>query len=446
MWTRPPPPPEEPTIERVGPRPPWPRRRRRGVPGLRARGQGLIDLKQWPAEPSAPGEPSVQRFGAALVQLCGWMPPRRRRRYARWIVTHGRQFGVDPFVVAALIYRQSLCLPHEESTYGIGLARINEVMHRGHIKARKYRFWILDQGRWKARHLAMPRYLFYPRNLRRSEASIYFAAALLAMWKQQCPYADAAFGSVRHRHYVSHFIWGDRVRDAGQEDRILLARRRLLQYYRGDKLTAKGRFGELAVTCPLDGAPRKITSVMGEERAGGRRRHKGVDFASTFGEPVRAVAAGRVVFAGMDARRGPAVQLTQEAASKVTPKDFGPGGLFVIVRHDGGVRSVYMHLADYTVRQRQQVRVGQLIGRVGRTGIADSGAHLHFELRFQGRHVDPMPPLVPYVFGPDETYIGRRLAVEAWRRRRRPRRTLTPLGRPALGTGRVTQAETATGH
>ena len=415
-----------PVAEYHGPKPPWRRRRRVGVRGMRGRGQGLVDLSAWPDEPPAPKAIESMRFGRALTQLCGWMPPRRRRRYAEWILTYGREFSVDPFLIGAVVFRQSQCLPRsEQGPYGLGLGRINEVMHRGHLQGRAYRYWVLAKGAWRERRLPLPRFAFGPATLRRAKSNLYFLAALLSIYAQQCSGIDAAFSSVPHRHFVSHLIWGDRVRGAGAEDRILRARRRLIQYYSGSLPAMRGHFAELALLSPLDAPPRKLTGVMGDAREGGRRRHRGIDFSSSYGEPVRAVAAGRVVFAGADCKRGPAKALQPDETAAFPRRRFGPGGLFVTLQHQGGLRSVYMHLWRYTVRSGDRVQAGQLVGYVGRSGIKESSAHLHFELRHRGKHVDPVPYLAQLVFLPRQTYVGRRIAAEQRRLRRRRRRRAT---------------------
>ena len=410
-----------PRLSSSGPRPPWRRRRRIGV-HMRGKGQGLLDLKRWPAEPDAPDPVDPERLARALRELCAsWMPPKRPLRYARWIVQHAGERKVDPFLLAALIYRQSRCIPGEKDDYGSGLAMINAKMHGGFIRKRRYRYHVLEGGAWRERDLTLDRHALVEGNLRRAEPNIYFAAALLAMWKAQCPAIDGAFGSVPHRHFVSHFIWGDRVDGAGPEDRVLRARRRLIAYYLEKPQEALGTFEGLKLRCPLDGPPRKITSVMGSDRADGKRRHKGVDFASTWGEPVRAVADGKVVLAGLDRKEGAPINVDPAEAGKIKRSSMGPGGLFVMLRHDNGLITAYMHLASYEVKVGQSVKMGQLIGRVGKTGIRESGAHLHFELRFGGRHVDPMPAMAPYVFPPDAFYLGRRVQVEEQRVRRRRR-------------------------
>ena len=97
------------------------------------------------------------------------------------------------------------------------------------------------------------------------------------------------------------------------------------------------------------------------------RLHTGEDLGAPLGTPVYAVAAGRVVAAG--------------------PND-GYGNQ-VVVDH-GGVQSAYNHLSVIVVPAGAQVRAGQLVGRVGSTGMS-TAPHLHFEIRLGGRPVDPVP-------------------------------------------------------
>jgi hypothetical protein len=405
-------------LPRTGPKPPWPRRRR-ATEKPKPSAQGLLDLARWPAEPDAPASVEEVRFAAALKQLCGgWWPPRRPLLWARMILEHARAFGVDPFLVAATIYRQSRCLPNEkpEDGFGIGLGKIDPKMHAPFLRKGRYRYFVLEGNAWKPRELELGKFSLL--NLRRAEPSIYFTAGLLAVAKRQCPGTDAAFGSVPHRHFVSHFIWGDRVRGAGAEDRVLQARRSLLEHYAGKPLEPRGRYKELALRLPLDGAPRVVTSTMGADRDDGKRFHKGIDFASTWGEPVRAVADGRVVLAGIDRPAGGPINVEPEEASTIKSSQLGPGGLFVMVLHEGGLRSAYMHLSSYVVKANQRVKSGDLLGHVGKTGTRESGAHLHFELRAEGKHLDPMPCFAAYVIGPEETWLGRKLVVEENRVRR----------------------------
>ena len=117
---------------------------------------------------------------------------------------------------------------------------------------------------------------------------------------------------------------------------------------------------------PVDGV---VTSGFGARRGG---PHYGVDIGAPRGTAVRASQAGRVVFRGR--KRG--------------------FGRLLIVDHGGGVQTYYAHLSGYNVRKGKRVKRGQQIGRVGKSGRA-SGYHLHFELRMDGRPVNPVG-VVPF--------------------------------------------------
>jgi murein DD-endopeptidase MepM/ murein hydrolase activator NlpD len=70
----------------------------------------------------------------------------------------------------------------------------------------------------------------------------------------------------------------------------------------------------------------------------------------------------------------------------------GAYGRFVRVEHGGGLESFYAHLDRILARRGDSVRRGQVIGLAGSTGNA-TGPHLHFELRWRGRWVDPLAVL-----------------------------------------------------
>ena len=78
----------------------------------------------------------------------------------------------------------------------------------------------------------------------------------------------------------------------------------------------------------------------------------------------------------------------------------GPGGFFVRVMHEGGVRSGYFHLNSFCVDAGQTVRAGEVIGTVGRTGVKVSGSHLHFEVHKDGELKDPARFLSAWVLPP----------------------------------------------
>lgn len=375
--------------------------------GLRPRGAGLVDLSRWPDEPPSPAEVSPKELARAMRQLC---PPgtgsRRLERYADAIVRYGREFSVDPWILAALVYTQSHCNPEIDNGFGTGLTLINVGMHERHIRGGFYHFAVRGDHGWTRKELDVSAFSFRHAALRNPETNLYFAAAFLSVFGQQCPSIDHAFQSAPHRHSVSHFVWGDKVADTGPEDRILTARRRLLnshaQTRRGDPSGLAG----LSLGSPLDGYPRIVTSALGEPRDHGRRLHLGIDFASEYGEPVRAVAAGRVTFAGVDWERKANIPLEPWGATLVHQRHMGPRGLFVEIDHGNGIVSLYAHLASYDVKTGDRVEAGERLGEVGRTGVRDSGPHLHFGLFRDGEVVDPLDYLAPYVFPPSLTRRG----------------------------------------
>jgi murein DD-endopeptidase MepM/ murein hydrolase activator NlpD len=64
-------------------------------------------------------------------------------------------------------------------------------------------------------------------------------------------------------------------------------------------------------------------------------------------------------------------------------------GLYVIVEHENGIRTLYAHLSRISVSEGDEVAQGERLGRAGRTGYA-TGNHLHFEIRVNGDPVDPL--------------------------------------------------------
>ncbi len=373
--------------------------------GLRPMRQGLVELSAWPAEPSSPNKLDRARFAKALTVLCPpWLNKKVVHEHAENIVRYSEHFGVDPMLLAALVYQQSRCQSGMRNSYGIGLAMINPNMHRRAIRDGVYRYGVLAGETWQGQLLNVSQFEFNEKSLMNARANLYFAAAFLSIFKKQCSDIDAAFGSAPHRSHISHAIWGDRVRGPGPEDRILLARRRLLQYYSAGAPPRMGRLGNLELYVPLDGTPRMVTSQFGDERDHGARLHRGVDFLSELGEPVRAVAAGVVIEAGAQFRRRGIVNIDPKTTPLIPAGRFGPQGLLVRIQHAGQVQTLYAHLIAYNVRVGQRVERGQLLGYVGRTGMKESDAHLHFGLFKDGEAVDPETVMETSVFPFAETW------------------------------------------
>jgi murein DD-endopeptidase MepM/ murein hydrolase activator NlpD len=100
--------------------------------------------------------------------------------------------------------------------------------------------------------------------------------------------------------------------------------------------------------------------------------HGGADFAAGEGTPVQAVAAGIVRLA----------------------EKLPLSGNAVMIDHGLGVVTSYLHLSEIEAQVGQRVATGDVIGKVGMTGLA-TGPHLHLGLRVHGVRVDPLPWLAP---------------------------------------------------
>jgi len=127
----------------------------------------------------------------------------------------------------------------------------------------------------------------------------------------------------------------------------------------------------MGIAWPLDG---RITGGFGQR--GRHHHHDGIDIDGTQGEEVRAVAPGIVVRSGSE----------------------GKYGKTVVIDHGNGVTTLYAHASRLLVREGDRVEQGDAIAEVGATGNAH-GTHLHFEVRRDGRPVDPVPYLKPEMMG-----------------------------------------------
>lgn len=113
----------------------------------------------------------------------------------------------------------------------------------------------------------------------------------------------------------------------------------------------------------------RITSYFGRRNLGfgTSNFHRGLDVGAPTGTPILAARSGTVSFAGWS----------------------GSYGYLVRVRHAGNEETWYAHQSAISVSVGQAVDQGQILGRVGSTGLS-TGPHLHFELRRAGTSLDPL--------------------------------------------------------
>ena len=95
--------------------------------------------------------------------------------------------------------------------------------------------------------------------------------------------------------------------------------------------------------------------------------HRGIDIKADYGTSVKAPKGGKVIYIGKD-------------------KIYGN---ILMIRHDAQYVTVYAHLKAVNVKLNQQIRQGDVIAFVGTSGRS-TGPHLHFEIRKNGRTLNPL--------------------------------------------------------
>lgn len=135
--------------------------------------------------------------------------------------------------------------------------------------------------------------------------------------------------------------------------------------------TERQNRGLMAIPSARPVAGFRLTSSFGvrsDPFRGSRRMHNGLDMAGPIGTPIHATADGIVTRAQW----------------------FGGYGRYVEINHGGGIQTRYGHMSEILVEPGARVTRGQLIGRMGSTGRS-TGSHLHYEVRVDGRPLNPMP-------------------------------------------------------
>jgi murein DD-endopeptidase MepM/ murein hydrolase activator NlpD len=132
---------------------------------------------------------------------------------------------------------------------------------------------------------------------------------------------------------------------------------------------------------------RRISSRFTKARwhpvLGKKRPHRGVDYAAATGTPIKAAGEGRVIFRGRK----------------------GGYGNTVIIKHGSQYTTLYAHMSKFrrSVKRGSRVKQGQIIGYVGKTGLA-TGPHLHYEFRVNGVHRNPLTIKLPAAAPIDKKY------------------------------------------
>ena len=160
--------------------------------------------------------------------------------------------------------------------------------------------------------------------------------------------------------------------EEAQLEALILQRQREIEAERIARLRAQGISGAPvtdsggSLSWPVSGT---ITSPYGYRHnpfGGGMEFHQGLDIGAPMGTTISAAAGGTVISAGW----------------------YGGYGNFILIDHGNGLATGYGHCSQIFVSAGQEVQRGQAIGAVGSTG-ASTGPHLHFEVRVNGKTVDP---------------------------------------------------------
>lgn len=131
------------------------------------------------------------------------------------------------------------------------------------------------------------------------------------------------------------------------------------------------RVGRWAATPSIWPVKGPVSSKFGPRISpftGKKAFHAGVDISAPRGEEILAPAKGRVVVAAYDSRMGN----------------------FIRINHRNGIETTYGHLSKILIRYGQEVKRGDVLGRVGSTGRFSTGPHLHYQVAVNDKVVDPL--------------------------------------------------------
>ena len=151
-------------------------------------------------------------------------------------------------------------------------------------------------------------------------------------------------------------------------------------YYKNGKSVRKGLMRH-----PITGV--RISSGYGMRRhpiSKRRKMHTGIDYAAPTGTPIRAASDGVLTYVGRK----------------------GGYGKYISIKHNSRLSTAYAHMSRYAkgMKNGKRVKQGQIIGYVGSTGHS-TGPHLHYEVRVNGKHVNPRSAKLPM----DDSLTGKEL-------------------------------------
>lgn len=157
-----------------------------------------------------------------------------------------------------------------------------------------------------------------------------------------------------------------------QEDALLAESNKLINYIKS--LSSKAKYAGGSMTWPLPSG-KKVVSAYGMRRhpiLKKNKMHTGIDIDGKTGDSIVAANKGTVIIAQWQSGYGNTV----------------------VVDHGGGITTLYAHCSKLLVKVGDEVKAGQVIAKVGSTGLA-TGPHLHFEVRVNGSTKNPLNYVSP---------------------------------------------------
>lgn len=152
--------------------------------------------------------------------------------------------------------------------------------------------------------------------------------------------------------------------ESGNSNYIMNWNNQVFNTYRDEKLTYpfELNFEDDTFSPPVD-HKMLITSRYGWRRG---RAHRGIDIDLVTGDNVKSILDGKVRYVNSHSGHGKTV----------------------VIRHYNGLETVYAHLSKYSVAENDLIKKGQIIGKGGVSGNA-RGSHLHLEVRYHGKSINP---------------------------------------------------------
>ena len=159
--------------------------------------------------------------------------------------------------------------------------------------------------------------------------------------------------------------------------------------FRGDEQASISLPGTDRMILPVDTF--QCSGAFYQAKEPGQKSHNGVDFGAPAGTPLSAVASGTVV------------SVTREGDPN-NKNTLGGTTITLAFTKDGvSYTAYYAHLQDTSLKKGDQVSIGDTVGLVGNTGNAKhTGSHCHFELKANGKYVDPLR----YLCSSEEAFGG----------------------------------------